>query len=46
MGYLQLGYREGLMDGKESAYQQYFDIGYEDGFRNGHMLGLQKGKIE
>lgn len=38
-----MGYREGKMDGKEAVYQENFETGYEDGFRNGKIIGIKQG---
>jgi len=39
------GYRDGVGEGKSSVFQQDFDRGYEDGFRNAYKLGLIKGGL-
>ncbi|XP_076765642.1 uncharacterized protein LOC143432697 [Xylocopa sonorina] len=36
------GYREGVIDGANSVFQEGFDIGYKEGFRTAFMLGKFK----
>lgn len=39
----QMGYKDGVHDGRESKFQKGFDDGYEQGFTNGFLLGKYKG---
>lgn len=41
----QMGYKDGVYDGRESQFQNGFDVGYEHGFQNGYVLGKYKGSL-
>ncbi|CAL7949628.1 unnamed protein product [Xylocopa violacea] len=36
------GYREGVIDGENSVFQEGFDIGYKEGFQTAFLLGKFK----
>lgn len=42
---LQAGFREGASIAREENYQQFFDIGYKEGFKNAFELGKLKAQI-
>lgn len=37
--------REGISDGRESSFQEHFDIGFREGFKNGFALAKYKGLL-
>ncbi|KAJ8323904.1 hypothetical protein O5D80_007133 [Batrachochytrium dendrobatidis] len=39
----QVGYKEGIIEGKETHIQAGFDLGYKDGFMMSHGMGQQQG---
>ncbi|KAJ8981351.1 hypothetical protein NQ317_002888 [Molorchus minor] len=41
----KVGLREGILDGRDTNFQEHFDIGYKEGFQNGYALGKYKGSL-
>ncbi|EFA06277.1 hypothetical protein TcasGA2_TC009143 [Tribolium castaneum] len=39
----RLGLGDGLSNGKDSNFQDYFDKGFADGFSNAYLIGHHKG---
>lgn len=37
-----MGYKDGMHDGREAQFQDSFDIGYANGFKNGYILGTYR----
>lgn len=41
----RVGLGEGLSNGKDSNFQNYFDLGFSEGFRNAYQIGYYKGAV-